>query len=128
MSNAYARAIRAHAAVECRAVPTAEADLDIHPAPPLGVWQSPHASKVIGDTTVDERHLSTRSSTSFSFHYGNIGGPSIAPEPSGSPDDPLNWSWAKKHAVLLALIPGTLLSDWTLTWGTTVFQLQAPEW
>ncbi|KAK0625388.1 major facilitator superfamily domain-containing protein [Bombardia bombarda] len=50
------------------------------------------------------------------------------PQPSTSPDDPLNWSWAKKHAVLLALIPGCMLSDWTLTWGTTVFQLQAPEW
>jgi hypothetical protein len=52
----------------------------------------------------------------------------LGPQPSVSPDDPLNWSWWKKHAVLLALIPGCLLTDWTLTWGTTVFQLQAPEW
>lgn len=52
----------------------------------------------------------------------------MVPQPSRSPDDPLNWSWLKKHSVLLALIPGCLLSDWTLTWGTTVFQLQAPEW
>ncbi|AEO63852.1 uncharacterized protein THITE_2036335, partial [Thermothielavioides terrestris NRRL 8126] len=52
----------------------------------------------------------------------------LIPRPSASPDDPLNWSWMKKHAVLLALIPGCLLSDWTLTWGTTVFEMQAPEW
>lgn len=52
----------------------------------------------------------------------------LIPQPSTSPEDPLNWSWWKKHAVLAALIPGCLLSDWTLTWGTTVFELQAPEW
>jgi hypothetical protein len=52
----------------------------------------------------------------------------LVPRPSTSPDDPLNWSWMKKHAVLLALIPGCLLTDWTLTWGTTVFEMQAPEW
>lgn len=52
----------------------------------------------------------------------------LGPQSSVSPDDPLNWPWWKKHAVLLALIPGCLLTDWTLTWGTTVFQLQAPEW
>lgn len=52
----------------------------------------------------------------------------LTPQPSVSPEDPLNWSWWKKHAVLAALIPGCLLSDWTLTWGTTVFELQAPEW
>ena len=52
----------------------------------------------------------------------------LDPQPTISPEDPLNWSWWKKHAVLAALIPGCLLSDWTLTWGTTVFELQAPEW
>lgn len=55
-------------------------------------------------------------------------GTRLVPQPTVSPEDPLNWSWWKKHAVLAALIPGCLLSDWTLTWGTTVFELQAPEW
>lgn len=36
----------------------------------------------------------------------------LSPQPSTSPDDPLNWSWAKKHAVLVALLPGCMLSDW----------------
>ncbi|KAF2136895.1 uncharacterized protein K452DRAFT_302392 [Aplosporella prunicola CBS 121167] len=52
----------------------------------------------------------------------------LVPQPSADPQDPLNWSWAKKHAVLLALIPGCLLSDWALTWGSTVFELQAQDW
>ncbi|KAH8887308.1 MFS general substrate transporter [Thozetella sp. PMI_491] len=52
----------------------------------------------------------------------------LVPQPSVSPDDPLNWSWAKKHTILLSLIPGCLLSDWALTWGTTTFELQAMEW
>ncbi|AEO55686.1 hypothetical protein MYCTH_2108297 [Thermothelomyces thermophilus ATCC 42464] len=61
---------------------------------------------------------------------GVVGGNSLLldPRPSTSADDPLNWSWAKKHAVLAALIPGCLLSDWTLTWGTAVFPMQAAEW
>jgi hypothetical protein len=130
MSNAYARAVQAHVAVESRAVAKAESDLGLPPAPPLSVWQSSQLSKLTEETPTPQRHLSTGSSTSFSFHYGNIGigNPYLPSQQPSSPYDPVNWSWAKKHAVLLSLIPGSLLSDWTLTWGTTVFQLQAPEW
>lgn len=130
MSNAYARAVQAHAAVESRAVAKAESDLGLPPAPPLSVWQNSQPSKLSEETPTPQRHLSTGSSTSFSFHYGNIGvgNPSLPSQQPSSPYDPVNWSCAKKHAVLLSLIPGSLLSDWTLTWGTTVFQLQAPEW
>lgn len=65
--------------------------------------------------------------------YGEVkttkdGKTKLIPQPSDDPQDPLNWSWTKKHAVFLAMIPGCLLTDWTLTWGSTVFQLQAPEW
>ncbi|KAK0726124.1 major facilitator superfamily domain-containing protein [Lasiosphaeris hirsuta] len=70
----------------------------------------------------------TADGESIASQQGRADGTVLSPVPSTSPDDPLNWSWAKKHAVLLALIPGCLLTDWTLTWGTTVFQLQAPEW
>jgi hypothetical protein len=87
---------------------------------------------------VVEKKVSRGSSTSLDIGNSNadVGGSDLrgpagfdcVPQSSTSPDDPLNWSWRKKHTVLLALIPGCLLSDWTLTWGTTVFQLQAPEW
>ncbi|KAK7516916.1 major facilitator superfamily domain-containing protein [Phyllosticta citriasiana] len=55
-------------------------------------------------------------------------GTALVPQPSSSPDDPLNWTWRKKHLVFLALIPGCMLSDWALTWGSSVFELQAADW
>jgi len=36
----------------------------------------------------------------------------LIPQPSSDPDDPLNWSWMKKHTVLLALLLPSLLTDW----------------
>ncbi|KAF1808393.1 MFS general substrate transporter [Eremomyces bilateralis CBS 781.70] len=52
----------------------------------------------------------------------------LIPQPSNDPEDPLNWSWTKKHAVFLALIPGCLLTDWVITWGATLFEQQAMDW
>ncbi|KAK4245689.1 polyamine transporter 3 [Corynascus novoguineensis] len=90
------------------------------------------------DSDLDNKNGSNRSSSGSSSRSSSSGSSSrsssgsstkrLNPRPSTSPDDPLNWSWGKKHAVLTALIPGCLLSDWTLTWGTTVFHMQAPEW
>jgi len=36
----------------------------------------------------------------------------LLPQPSDNPNDPLNWSWRKKHMVLLAVSFGALLTDW----------------
>lgn len=44
----------------------------------------------------------------------------LIPQPSQDPHDPLNWSWMKKHAVFASLLPGCFLTDWVITWGTTV--------
>ena len=52
----------------------------------------------------------------------------LIPQPSDSPEDPLNWSWSKKHGVLLAVSFAALLSDWGIAWGTTVFEQQAKTW
>jgi len=60
--------------------------------------------------------------------YARDGVTVLIPQPSDDPDDPLNWSWAKKHGIMLALGFGCLLSDWGLTYGTTLFQVQAKEW
>jgi len=38
----------------------------------------------------------------------------LIPQPSDDPRDPLNWSWLKKHAVFLSLIPGCFLTDWVI--------------
>jgi len=50
--------------------------------------------------------------SSASSQHLRADGSVLSPQPSTSPDDPLNWSWMKKHAVMLALIPGCMLSDW----------------
>jgi hypothetical protein len=52
----------------------------------------------------------------------------LIPQPSKDPNDPLNWSWMEKHTVLLALLLPSLLTDWGMTWGTTLFELQALTW
>ena len=52
----------------------------------------------------------------------------LIPQPSDDPLDPLNWSWGRKHKVLLALLLPSLLTDWGMTWGTTLFEAQAVTW
>ncbi|KAF2429212.1 MFS general substrate transporter [Tothia fuscella] len=52
----------------------------------------------------------------------------LIPQPSDDPHDPLNWSWMKKHTVFLTLLPGCFLTDWVITWGSVLFEQQAPGW
>ena len=52
----------------------------------------------------------------------------LIPQPSDDPMDPLNWSWGRKHKVLFALLLPSLLTDWGMTWGTTLFEAQAATW
>ncbi|KAL9095797.1 MAG: hypothetical protein Q9165_001794 [Trypethelium subeluteriae] len=51
----------------------------------------------------------------------------LIPQPSDDPADPLNWSWGKKHLVLFTLFLPALFTDFGMTWGTTLFQAQAPS-
>jgi hypothetical protein len=48
----------------------------------------------------------------------------LIPQPSEDPHDPLNWSWVKKNAVFMSLLPGCFLTDWVITWGTVLFEQQ----
>lgn len=52
----------------------------------------------------------------------------LIPQPSDDPEDPLNWSWKKKHMVLATVSFAALLTDWGIAWGTTVFPQQAETW
>jgi hypothetical protein len=52
----------------------------------------------------------------------------LVPQPSDDPADPLNWSWSRKHKVLLVLLLPSLLTDWGMTYGTTLFEAQAGTW
>ena len=51
----------------------------------------------------------------------------LIPQPTDDPEDPMNWSWIKKHLVFFALLPGCFLTDWTLTYGTSLFVPQAMQ-
>ncbi|KAF2235849.1 MFS transporter [Viridothelium virens] len=50
----------------------------------------------------------------------------LIPQPSDDPDDPLNWSWTQKHLALIPLIFASLLTDFSITWGSVLFQAQGP--
>ncbi|KUJ10142.1 MFS general substrate transporter [Mollisia scopiformis] len=52
----------------------------------------------------------------------------LIPQPSDDNEDPLNWTWLRKHKVLISLLLPSLLTDWGMTWGTTLFQAQAVTW
>lgn len=52
----------------------------------------------------------------------------LIPQPDDNEEDPLNWSWLRKHKVLVALLLPSLLTDWGMTWGTTLFEAQAVTW
>lgn len=52
----------------------------------------------------------------------------LIPQPSDSLADPLNWSLGKKCAVFACILPGCFLTDWVITWGSTLFEAQAMEW
>jgi hypothetical protein len=73
-------------------------------------------------------HGSNSSDSSLHLKTTRNGNVVLIPQPSDDPDDPLNWSWLKKHAVFMSLLPGCFLTDWVITWGTTLFEAQAMDW
>ena len=46
----------------------------------------------------------------------------LIPQPSDDPNDPLNWSWAKKHIVFVSLFFPALLADFGMTYGELKFR------
>lgn len=52
----------------------------------------------------------------------------LIPQPSDDNEDPLNWSWLRKHKAFFALLLPSLLTDWGMTWGTTMFEAQSITW
>jgi hypothetical protein len=52
----------------------------------------------------------------------------LIPQPSNDQDDPLNWSWPKKHLILLTLCTSAFLADFQAGAGTPCVNLQSKEW
>lgn len=73
-------------------------------------------------------HGEDGSDSSLNLKTTKDGNVVLIPQPSDDPEDPLNWSQWKKNAVFLSLLPGCFLTDWVITWGTTLFEAQAMDW
>jgi hypothetical protein len=49
----------------------------------------------------------------------------LIPQPSDDPNDPLNWSWRKKHLMLVIVSLTALLPDYGSATGAVTLQVQA---
>lgn len=52
----------------------------------------------------------------------------LIPQPSDDPDDPLNWSWFKKHMILVIVALGAFAGDFGSGAGISTIVLQGEEW
>ena len=52
----------------------------------------------------------------------------LVPQPTDDPNDPLNWSWSKKHSVLLALAVISFIPDFGTAMGSVTQIPQAKQW
>lgn len=66
--------------------------------------------------------------TDLGLKLAKDGSTVLIPQPSDDDEDPLNWSWLKKHKAFFALLLPSLLTDWGMTWGTTMFEAQSVTW
>jgi MFS family permease len=52
----------------------------------------------------------------------------LIPQPADDRNDPLNWSWLRKHAVLLCVSFGAFAGDFGMSIGIPATVLQSAEW
>lgn len=52
----------------------------------------------------------------------------LIPQPSDDPDDPLNWSWLKKHVILIIISATAFLPDYGSATGAVTLLTQASIW
>ncbi|KAL2019777.1 hypothetical protein VTK56DRAFT_9221 [Thermocarpiscus australiensis] len=52
----------------------------------------------------------------------------LIPQPSDDSNDPLNWSWSKKHLILFVVSFASLLADYGSATGAVTLIPQAEEW
>lgn len=57
--------------------------------------------------------------------YADDGRTRLIPQPSDDPQDPLNWSWRKKHAILFVVAAAAFLPDYGSATGAVTLQPQA---
>ena len=52
----------------------------------------------------------------------------LIPQPSTDPNDPLNWSWTRKHLMLAVVSSTAFLGDYGSGAGIPLIVLQGQEW
>ena len=52
----------------------------------------------------------------------------LFPQPTADPNDPLNWSWTKKHLMLTIVSTTAFLGDYGSGAGIPLIVLQGQEW
>ncbi|KAK5125891.1 hypothetical protein LTR08_005112 [Meristemomyces frigidus] len=52
----------------------------------------------------------------------------LIPQPSSDPNDPLNWSWSKKHLVLIVVAATSVLADYGSATGAVTLLPQSVIW
>ena len=52
----------------------------------------------------------------------------LVPQPSDDPDDPLNWSWTKKHTILFIVAFTAFLGDYASAAGVPTIVVQGAYW
>jgi len=82
----------------------------------------------IENSTSSEGLYVVKDSTGRGLKLAKDGSTVLIPQPSDNDEDPLNWSWLRKHKAFFALLLPSLLTDWGMTWGTTMFEAQAVTW
>lgn len=74
---------------------------------------------------VDLELLKTVTATYQNVKLAQDGHTVLIPQPTDDPDDPLNWSWAKKHAILFVVSATALLPDYGSATGAVTLLPQS---
>jgi hypothetical protein len=88
----------------------------------------PHNVDIENSVNSDGLYIVKEQSSNAGLKLAKDGSTVLIPQPADDDEDPLNWSWLRKHKAFAALLLPSLLTDWGMTWGTTLFEAQAVTW
>lgn len=83
------------------------------------VTNNPHEFHEIEGYVIDD------SEEGEGVRYAKDGHTRLIPQPSDDPNDPLNWSWRKKHIILLVVAAAAFLPDYGSATGAVTLEAQA---
>lgn len=72
-----------------------------------------------------ERYVIDAGSSESGVKLAEDGRTRLIPQPSDDPEDPLNWTWKRKHVILFVVSLVSLLPDYGSATGAVTLQVQA---